>query len=118
MEKIKQVAELVSRFQRDYEYFKSDRYNETLLRSDFLDPLFELLGWDIKNTKGKSTSEREVLLEEPLKADALSNTKNLIILLDCFQIGNFFLKQRNLMSKLKLRIHLLSKFVDMAILLV
>ena len=75
MEKIKQVAELVSRFQRDYEYFKSDRYNETLLRSDFLDPLFELLGWDIKNTKGKSTSEREVLLEEPLKADALSNTK-------------------------------------------
>ena len=94
MEKIKQVAELVSRFQRDYEYFKSDRYNETLLRSDFLDPLFELLGWDIKNTKGKSTSEREVLLEEPLKADALSNTKKPDYTFRLFSDRKFFLEAK------------------------
>ena len=75
MEKKKQIADLISRFSQDFAYYKSDRYNETLLRSDFLDPLFELLGWDIKNTQGKSTNEREVLLEEPLKANALSNTK-------------------------------------------
>lgn len=94
MEKIKQVAELVSRFQRDYDYFKSDRYNETLLRSDFLDPLFELLGWDIKNTQGKSTSEREVLLEEPLKADALSNTKKPDYTFRLFSDRKFFLEAK------------------------
>lgn len=38
MEKKKQVADLVSRFSQDFAYYKSDRYNETLLRSDFLDP--------------------------------------------------------------------------------
>lgn len=94
MEKIKQVAELVSHFKRDYDYFKSDRYNETLLRSDFLDPLFELLGWDIKNTQGKSTSEREVLLEEPLKADALSNTKKPDYTFRLFSDRKFFLEAK------------------------
>lgn len=46
-----------------------------MLRSDFLDPFFELLGWDIKNVASKCTGEREVLLEEPLKANAVSHTK-------------------------------------------
>jgi len=66
-----------------------------LLRSDFLDPLFELLGWDIKNTSGKSTNEREVILEEGLKENKSSNTKNLIIRLDCFQKESSFWKQKN-----------------------
>lgn len=61
MGKKKQVADLVSRFSQDFAYYKSDRYNEILLRSDFLDPLFELLGWDIKNTQGKSTNERGLI---------------------------------------------------------
>ena len=51
MEKKIKVADLVSRFRQDFDYYKSERYNETLLRSDFLDPLFELLGWDIKNVQ-------------------------------------------------------------------
>lgn len=60
------IRELVEKYERDREYYLSDRYNETLLRSDFLDVFFELLGWDIKNTSGKSTFEREVILEEGL----------------------------------------------------
>lgn len=102
MEIIKQVAELVSRFQHDYEYFKSDRYNEILLRSDFLDPLFELLGWDIKNTQGKSTSEREVLLEEPLKANALSNTKKPDYTFRLFSERKFFLEAKKPHVKIEL----------------
>lgn len=54
-------------------YLKAD-YNETQLRTDFLDPLFEMLGWDIKNNQGKPTNEREVLVEEVLRKDANSNT--------------------------------------------
>ena len=57
------IHELVERYEADRDYYLTERYNETLLRSDFLDPLFELLGWDIKNKTGRPTNEREVILE-------------------------------------------------------
>lgn len=66
---------LVRKYEQDRVFYRTAKFNETLLRSDFLDPFFELLGWDIKNAMGKHTGEREVLLEEPLKADAASHTK-------------------------------------------
>lgn len=66
---------LVRKYEQDRAFYLTAKFNETLLRSDFLDPFFELLGWDIKNVAGKRTGEREVLLEEPLKADAASHTK-------------------------------------------
>lgn len=94
MEKEKQITNLIYRFERDLNYYKSERYNETLLRSDFLDSFFELLGWDIKNKQGKSTNEREVLLEEPLKADALSNTKKPDYTFRLFSERKFFLEAK------------------------
>lgn len=94
MEKKIKVADLVSRFRQDFDYYKSERYNETLLRSDFLDPLFELLGWDIKNVQGKSTNEREVLLEEPLKANAHTNTKKPDYTFRLFSERKFFLEAK------------------------
>lgn len=69
------LQELVDRYSANRDYYLSATYNETQLRADFLDPLFEILGWDIKNSQGKSTNEREVLLEEPLREDVSSNTK-------------------------------------------
>ena len=61
------IRDLVQKYESNREYYLSDKYNETLLRSDFLDLFFEALGWDIKNKNGKSTFEREVILEEGLK---------------------------------------------------
>ncbi len=75
MTAIEQIHVLVDKFERDKDYYRFSRFNETMLRSEFLDPFFEILGWDIKNLNGKSTSEREVLLEEPLKANADEHTK-------------------------------------------
>jgi hypothetical protein len=69
------IEQLIAKYESDREYYLSSSYNETQLRADFLDPFFDLLGWDIKNTQGKATNEREVLLEEPLKENALTNTK-------------------------------------------
>lgn len=69
------LSSLVRKYEQDRAFYLTTKFNETLLRSDFLDPFFELLGWDIKNVAGKRTGEREVLLEEPLKADAASHTK-------------------------------------------
>lgn len=69
------LHELVRKYEQDRDFYRTAKFNETLLRSDFLDPFFEMLGWDIKNVAGKCTGEREVLLEEPLKVNAVSHTK-------------------------------------------
>ena len=69
------LHELVSKYEQNRDYYLTPRFNETMLRSEFLDPLFELLGWDIKNSAGKRTNVREVLLEEPLKNDASTHAK-------------------------------------------
>lgn len=69
------LHELVRKYEQNRDYYLTPRFNETMLRSEFLDPLFELLGWDIKNSAGKRTNEREVLLEEPLKKDASTHSK-------------------------------------------
>lgn len=69
------ISELVDKYDSQRENYLKSTYNETQVRMDFLDPLFELLGWDIKNMAGKPTNEREVLLEETLKANVSENSK-------------------------------------------
>ena len=64
------IAELVQKYESDKPFYTSEQYNEAQLRSDFLDPLFELLGWDLHNRAGKSRSEREVIIEEPLHSSS------------------------------------------------
>lgn len=88
------IHKLIERYEADRKYYLTDRYNETLLRSDFLDPLFELLGWDIKNKAGRPTSEREVILEEPLKAGASENTKKPDYTFRLFAERKFFLEAK------------------------
>ena len=69
------IRALVQKYEQSKDVYRTSRFNETQVRNEFLDPLFEILGWDIRNTAGKNTNEREVLLEEPLKANAASHTK-------------------------------------------
>ena len=88
------IEELIKRYEADRNYYLTDRYNETLLRSDFLDPLFEQLGWDIKNKAGKPTNEREVILEEPLKTGASDNTKKPDYTFRLFAERKFFLEAK------------------------
>ncbi|MDA3837479.1 MAG: Eco57I restriction-modification methylase domain-containing protein [Candidatus Delongbacteria bacterium] len=93
-DKIMTIKALVEKYQTNREACLSSSYNETQLRVDFLDPLFELLGWDIKNSKGKPTNQREVLLEESLKADATSNTKKPDYTFRLFSERKFFLEAK------------------------
>lgn len=88
------VEQLINKYEADKSYYHSERYNETLLRSDFLDPLFEALGWDIKNTAGRSISEREVLLEEPLKSGVAEHTKKPDYTFRLFAERKFFLEAK------------------------
>ena len=64
------IHALVEKYESNRNFYRTLNFNETQVRNEFLDPLFEVLGWDIRNMSGKKTNEREVLLEESLKADA------------------------------------------------
>lgn len=94
MTNLKDLYKLVEKYEADRNFYLSDRYNETQVRSDFLDPLFELLGWDIKNKVGRPTNEREVILEEPLKAGASENTKKPDYTFRLFAERKFFLEAK------------------------
>ncbi|MDD5223122.1 MAG: hypothetical protein PHE84_03955 [bacterium] len=43
----KQILDLVERFEKNFESYKSPAYNEEQLRSEFLEPFFKALGWDV-----------------------------------------------------------------------
>lgn len=88
------IKQLIEKYQSDRNYYLTNKYNETLLRSDFLDPFFELLGWDIKNNAGKPTNEREVILEEALKANASENSKKPDYTFRLFSERKFFLEAK------------------------
>lgn len=95
------IKQLIEKYQSDRDYYLTNKYNETLLRSDFLDPFFELLGWDIKNNVGKPTNEREVILEEALKANASENSKKPDYTFRLFSERKFFLEAKKPFVKIE-----------------
>lgn len=95
------IKQLIKKYQSDRNYYLTNKYNETLLRSDFLDPFFELLGWDIKNNAGKPTNEREVILEEALKANASENSKKPDYTFRLFSERKFFLEAKKPFVKIE-----------------
>ena len=88
------IHALVQKYEQGKDVYRTSRFNETQVRNEFLDPLFEILGWDIRNTAGKNTNEREVLLEEPLKANAASHTKKPDYTFRLFGERKFFLEAK------------------------
>ena len=46
------VAQLVERFHRNRDAYRSAQYNETQVRREFIDPMFVSLGWDMDNQNG------------------------------------------------------------------
>ena len=61
------LHDLVERFDRNLDAYKSGDYNETQARGDFIDPLMELLGWDVHNRGGKAPAYRDVIEEDRVK---------------------------------------------------
>ena len=46
------LLDLVERFERNAEAYRSGAYNETQVRREFIDPFFKALGWDIDKRAG------------------------------------------------------------------
>ena len=76
------LSELVTRFEHNRESYKSQGYNETQLRREFLDPFFEALGWDVANKAGHAEAYKDVIHEDAIKIGGYTKAPDY-----CFRIG-------------------------------
>lgn len=63
------LKQLICKFETNHKEYVNPNYNETALRVEFLNPLFELLGWDVNNNRGLSIYNREVIHEANVRVD-------------------------------------------------
>lgn len=77
-----ELLELVERFNTNCEAYRSGQYNETQLRREFIDPFFQLLGWDVNNEKGYAEAYKDVIHEDSIKIGGLTKSPHY-----CFRIG-------------------------------
>ncbi len=93
------VRELVERFDRNAEAYRSAHYNETQTRQEFINPLFKCLGWDIDNAQGYAEAYKDVIHEAAIKIGGTTKAPDY-----CFRIGGtrkFFLEAKRPAVNLK-----------------
>ena len=61
------LNELIERFKYNLDAYKKSAYNETQVRREFIDPVFEALGWDVSNEKGYAPQYKDVVHEDAIK---------------------------------------------------
>jgi len=61
------VLALVKQFHDHIEEYKSGKYNEAQLRQEYINPLFEALGWDMTNRAGHAEAYKDVIHEDAVK---------------------------------------------------
>jgi type I restriction-modification system DNA methylase subunit len=91
-EALKQISDLVDRFQRNIDAYRSPAYNETQLRIEFVDPFFETLGWDVTNKAGYAEQYKDVIHEDAIKIAGATKAPDY-----CFRVGGvrkFFLETK------------------------
>jgi predicted type IV restriction endonuclease len=76
------VKRLVDHFDQNRDAYLSGSYNESQLRREFIDPLFEALGWDVENRQGSAMPYRDVIFEDSLKVGGATKAPDY-----CFRIG-------------------------------
>jgi hypothetical protein len=64
------LIRMVELFRENLQAYQSDEFNEAALRLQFIDPLFELLGWDVYNRQGYAEAYKDVVHEDSLKIGA------------------------------------------------
>jgi hypothetical protein len=76
------ILELIERFDRNLRAYKQSPYNEAQARSEFIDPFFKALGWDMYNELGYSQAYRQVIYEDSIKVGGGTKAPDY-----CFRIG-------------------------------
>ena len=75
------VADLVRAFMADKARYRSTEFKEMSLRSEFLNPLFEELGWDPTNSHGQTYDERDVVQEPSVLIDGKASAPDYAMVL-------------------------------------
>lgn len=52
------IPQLVKQFERNINEYRNPKYNETLIRVEFVNPFWKALGWDVDNEKGYAMAYR------------------------------------------------------------
>ena len=76
------IHDLVERFDRNLDAYRSGQYNETQARREFIDPFFEALGWDVNNRQGYAEAYKDVIHEDAIKIGGATKAPDY-----CFRIG-------------------------------
>src|SRR5271169_4794498 len=98
-----QVLELIQRFDRNREAYRSPHYNETQARREFLNPLFKALGWDMDNQQGYAEAYKDVIHEDAIKMGEGTKAPDY-----CFRIGGtrkFFVEAKKPSVDIKHDVH-------------
>jgi type I restriction-modification system DNA methylase subunit len=61
------LEQLVKRFADNIDRYKHSSYNETQVRQEFINPLFDLMGWDVYNREGYAEQYKDVIHEDAIK---------------------------------------------------
>lgn len=86
------ICRLVETFGNNLEAYKRGAYNETQVRREFIDPFFDVLGWDVANRKGYAEAYKDVIHEDAIKVGGATKAPDY-----CFRIGGarkFFLEAK------------------------
>ena len=76
------ITQLLRTFEQHIDTYRSPQYNETQLRREFIDPLFEALGWDVSNRAGYAHAYKDVIHEDAIKVAGGTKAPDY-----CFRIG-------------------------------
>lgn len=65
MDNINRLGQLIIRYRENMAYYHDikNAYNETECRDEYISPLLECFGWDVRNAKGKLPQYKEVVVE-------------------------------------------------------
>jgi hypothetical protein len=87
-----ELSHLVERYRDNRDDYRASYYNETQVRREFIDPLFELLGWDVSNRQGYAEAYKHVVHEDRIQIGGRSKAPDY-----SFRIGSqrkFFLEAK------------------------
>ncbi|MEI6502899.1 MAG: hypothetical protein WCP21_17955, partial [Armatimonadota bacterium] len=76
------VGELVDRYARNRDQYRSSAYNEARVRQEFINPFFAALGWDMDNQRGYSEAYKEVIHEDTVRVGGVAKAPDY-----CFRYG-------------------------------
>ncbi|MCD6487059.1 MAG: N-6 DNA methylase [Syntrophobacterales bacterium] len=98
-----EIHELIERFDRNLDTYRSGRYNEAQVRQEFINPFFHALGWDVYNRQGYAEAYKDVIHEDAIKVGSAVKAPDY-----CFRIGGtrkFFLEAKKPSVNIKEDIH-------------